>query len=559
MTINKLLRGIIAPIDFLVRTLRILIHSEICLADVLRVYAVLYAHKTLVICGNRTVSYAEMWSHTALFAQKLQSYFFSDVVAGKPVSVSLLSPNCVGVVQLQLASLESGVPYVPLNPLYNANELAVALNDAQSELIFVHESLCPLYEEAKKLGYIKQNVKSIYFATADNLNDIFAVPIGRTRGFRKSDVGQVLFTSGTTSKPKGCASFRLFSKPPRKQASLLPAGPLNMFLVTNVCGSIFYPMMRLTIASKGQVEFVDPDALVKRDPFQQMFDSWRRGGKTLQLLFGDQLYWVLQQYRQKPESFVGLHLANIFYGGMKFPVSAIERLMEIFPKANYTQFYGSTEGGIFSVLTPEDHRANGDSAFRRGSAGKIPPMSDIRIIGLKGEGDISRRPGIPGELQVGSSLSMRGYWLNPKATEEEFVEDENGKRWFCVGDVVEVDTQGYLYVRDRVKDMIVLDTARNVFCSEIEDVLSQQASINAVCCFGLENASGIGELIAIAVVPVSPVCGAEEQGFIEQIRAFCLDKLPNYKVPEKIFLVDSIPRSKGGKVLRRALREQYSV
>ncbi|MEO0330259.1 MAG: class I adenylate-forming enzyme family protein [Bacteroidota bacterium] len=475
---------------------------------------------------------------------------------GSPISVAVLSANCVGAVQVQMGCLEAGVPYVPLNPLYNANELAVALNDAQSPLIFVHDSMRALYEQSQSLGIVRHQVQPVYFTSHDNLNDVFDVPLRDISGFVKSDVGQVLFTSGTTSKPKGCASFRLFEKPPRKHASLLPKSPINMFLVTNACGSIFYPMMRLVIASKGHVEFVEDELTDEVSPFQQMFNSWASRKKTVQLLFGDQLFWVLAHYTESPEAFKGLEIPHIFYGGLKFPVSALEELMNIFPKSAYTQFYGSTEGGIYSVLTPEDHREKGNSPFQKGSAGKILEMSDLRIVGLNGEGEVSKKAGIPGELQVGTSLSMKGYWLNPKATAEEFVEDENGKKWFRVGDIVQVDKHGYLYVMDRIKDMIILNTGRNVFCSEIEDIFSLHDAVKEVCCFGVENADKIGESIAIAVVPEH--LGhkeSEKKMFQSLLKEYGVAKLPLYKVPSYVFIVDEIPRTKNSKILRREIRD----
>lgn len=213
------------------------------------------------------------------------------------------------------------------------------------------------------------------------------------------------------------------------------------------------------------------------------------------------------------------------------------------------QTYGLTEAtGPVSYLPPEDHDPTGPRAHLMRSAGKPIPGTDIRIVGPDGN---DCAPGEVGEILTRSLQNMKGYWKNPEATASAFPEgrDPGGLGWMATGDAGSLE-DGYLYIRDRVKDMIV-SGAENIYPAEIENALMSHPDIADAAVIGVPSKKW-GETPLAFIVPV------EKRALqADEIIAFCAERLARYKLPSKIEIISEVPRNASGKIQKTELRKPY--
>jgi len=189
-------------------------------------------------------------------------------------------------------------------------------------------------------------------------------------------------------------------------------------------------------------------------------------------------------------------------------------------------------------MLPREYTVN-----KAGSAGKPLFYSDIRVVD-KNKNDV--RPGQVGELLITGPTVFSGYWNNPEATKEAI--DEEG--YFHTGDLVKMDEDGFIFVVDREKEMII-SGGENIYTSEVDSVISQHPKVAEVAVIGIPDAKW-GERPIAVIVPrgIARVS-------TEEIRQFCTGKLARYKIPDRVEITDSLPYTGPGKVARWQLREKY--
>jgi acyl-CoA synthetase (AMP-forming)/AMP-acid ligase II len=244
---------------------------------------------------------------------------------------------------------------------------------------------------------------------------------------------------------------------------------------------------------------------------------------------------VLNFMRQVPE-FAELDAPDFRYfiaGGAPMP----EALINMYAAKNIqvVQGYALTEScGGGTVLL-------GDDALRKvGSAGRATMFTDVRV---RGDDGVVRDRG-EGEVVISSDILFKEYWNRPDATRAAFHDG-----WFCTGDIGEIDDEGYLYIRDRLKDMII-SGGENIYPAEIENVVISIPGVNEVAGSGLADDKW-GE-IACAIIVAD-----DGQVSEKQVVEFCGTRLARYKMPKKVIFTDEIPRTPAGKALKRVLRERY--
>ena len=246
---------------------------------------------------------------------------------------------------------------------------------------------------------------------------------------------------------------------------------------------------------------------------------------------------ILNFMRQVPQ-FAELNAPDFRYfitGGAPMP----EALIKMYAAKNMqvVQGYALTEscGGGTLLL--------GEDALRKvGSAGRATMFADVRV--RSDDGVISERG--EGEVVIKSDFLLKEYWNRPDATRAAF---DNG--WFRTGDIGEIDDEGYLYIKDRMKDMII-SGGENIYPAEIESVMIGIPGVSEVAVIGLSDEKW-GE-IACAIV-VADQSEVSEQQIVE----FCGTRLARYKLPKKVIFAEEIPRNPSGKILKRVLREKYRV
>jgi acyl-CoA synthetase (AMP-forming)/AMP-acid ligase II len=232
-------------------------------------------------------------------------------------------------------------------------------------------------------------------------------------------------------------------------------------------------------------------------------------------------------------------LQVIGYGGSPMPAPLLEKTLSALSTPLYS-VYGMTEmSGVFCVLGPEEHR-DPERRHLRDSAGRPAAGTVVRVVDPSTGEDTA--PGHVGEFWVQSRQAMAGYWNNPDATAATFV---NG--WLRTGDAGRVDEDGYLFIEDRVKDMVITG-GENVYPAEVERVLIEHPEVAEVAVVGLPDEKW-GETVH-AVVTLEDTSDLEAADLI----AFSRERLAHYKCPTGITFVEALPRNPTGKVLKRELR-----
>jgi acyl-CoA synthetase (AMP-forming)/AMP-acid ligase II len=239
------------------------------------------------------------------------------------------------------------------------------------------------------------------------------------------------------------------------------------------------------------------------------------------------------------------HVRLIFYAASSMPPTLLKEAMQVFSGCGFAQAYGSTEGGVVTVLDPEAHlrakTALGEHLL--GSCGRPMRDRDVRIVD---DDERSVSFGSVGEIEVKSPGLMSGYWNDEVKTRQAV---HGG--WLKTGDMGYFDGEGFLYIVDRRNDMIVTG-GENVFPTEVEAVLYEDADIQEVAVFGIPDPKWVETVVAAVVLKAgSRVSGEEIQ---KRLKA----KIASYKCPKDIYIVEQLPKSAVGKVLRKDLKSKFA-
>jgi len=239
-------------------------------------------------------------------------------------------------------------------------------------------------------------------------------------------------------------------------------------------------------------------------------------------------------------------LKIMVYGASPISEDVLSKCVELFKPCKFWQAYGLTEttGGVVN-LPPADHEPDSPNKHRLRSCGVPGPGVELRIVGDDG---VDCETGAVGEILVRSPQVMKGYWNMPEATAEAI--DADG--WFKTGDAGYVDADGYVYIHDRVKDMIV-SGGENVYPAEVENVLMAHPGIADVAVIGVPHDKWGETAKAIVVkVPDAEVTDVE-------IIAYARERLATFKCPTSVDWTDVLPRNPSGKILKKDLREPFWV
>jgi acyl-CoA synthetase (AMP-forming)/AMP-acid ligase II len=238
------------------------------------------------------------------------------------------------------------------------------------------------------------------------------------------------------------------------------------------------------------------------------------------------------------------NLKYLVYGAAPMPLPLLRASLSAWPGLNLVQVYGQTElAGVISTLTPAAHRDD-SRPDRLGSAGTLVPGAELRVVDPGTGADVA--PGESGEFWFRSPQRMLGYLNRPGATRETITEDG----WLRTGDIGHVDDGGFLFISDRIKDMIITG-GENVYSPEVERVLVEHPAVAEVAVIGTPD-DHWGERIR-AVVALAP----GQTATAEEIIAFAKERLAAYKCPRDIDFVQALPRNPSGKILKRDLRAPY--
>ena len=432
-----------------------------------------------------------------------------------------------------------GAAVNPVNIRWSAAEIAYSLADSDTQVLFVDDAFAPmiptLQEQFPDLGAVIYCGDGELPAGALSYETLIAEhdPVEDTRTGGNELLG-VFYTGGTTGHPKGVmlSHNNLLTSSIGSLASghfIAPRGRLlhtaPLFHLAGIAawaagalvGSthVIVPAFSSAEVLKAIAEHHVTDALLVPTMIQMLVDDPAVGDYDLSSL---------------------LHL---IYGASPISEAVLERARKVFPAVGFTQGYGMTElSPTATLLTPADH----DDPVLRRSAGRAAPHVEVRIVDLDGR-EVPR--GEVGEVAVRGDNVMLGYWNRPDDTAAA-VRDG----WMRTGDGGRMDDKGYVFIVDRIKDMIITG-GENVYSAEVENALAKHPAVAAVAVIGVPDPDW-GERVH-AVVVLLPGQNVTE----EQLRAHCKTLIAGYKAPRSVDFVDAMPMSGAGKILKRELRMKY--
>ncbi|MEZ5998715.1 MAG: fatty acid--CoA ligase [Hyphomonas sp.] len=348
-----------------------------------------------------------------------------------------------------------------------------------------------------------------------------------------------LYTSGTTGKPKGVvlSNYNLFGLHHETLGMDSPYHRIDddeAILIAMPCAHIGGTGLGTMCLSAGVAGIV----LAEFDP-RMIFDAVEKKGVTRFFMVPAALQLLLNHPDCGTVDYS--RLRYILYGAAPIPLQLLKESIAMFG-AGFLQCYGMTETtGTISVLPPEDHSTDGNKRMR--SAGKALPGVRIRIV--DGEGKELGADEV-GEIQILSPNNMLEYWKLPDATANTMSPDG----WISTGDAGYMDPDGYVYVHDRIKDMII-SGGENVYPAEVESAIFGHPDVQEVAVIGVPDARW-GE-------SVKAVCVAKPGHEIspQSIMNWARERIAAYKVPKSVDIIDALPRNASGKILRKELREPY--
>lgn len=457
--------------------------------------------------------------------------------------VALLGCNSVAFAEW-VATCAAGFILVPLNWRLSRPELEQLLCDCTPSVIVADSVWIEVAEEmARSVPSVKLRI-----AVGESRDGWINHEelIERSEGnasyppVQPDDVACLIYTSGTTSAPKGASvSHRGLIENCRASATqaigVTPADVVLCVMPMFHVGGLCYYLLPSYAAGATIV-------------LRPMFDlaDLVLSLKTHSVTNVHLVPTMLRDLIEHPEAAAATsELRRIVYAGSAMPVAHLKRAMAVLSRCSFSQSYGSTEGGIISTLTPEDHQKAVDdpaSAHLLASCGRPLNPDEIRIETVI---DAPAKVREAGEVLVKSARTMVGYWNLPEKSASAFTGG-----FLRTGDIGYQDEEGYLYLVDRKNDMVV-SGGENVFPSEVEQVLHQSPHVNEAAVFGVPDARWIEKVVAAVVLRAGSSASAVE------LIAFTKVHLAAYKCPKEIYLVAELPKSGAGKVLRKTLRARF--
>lgn len=493
------------------------------------------AHMAVWFAGQ-TMTYDELYTMSLRVMGALRR---ANIERGDRVAVML--PNCPQYVAIYYAVTGLGATLVQVNPMSTATELSFLLSDSGATLMFAYDALLPVVSAIREQSALKQ-VVGIHLAPGstaalepDAWYDEWLAGAGLGTPATGLDplttIAVLQYTGGTTGRPKGAMLTHYNLVANAYQAvhiipdvssgdSIVVALPLFHVYAMTVCMNA--PVL-LGISMLIVPRF-DPKEIVTL--FERFHPTLFPGVPTM--------YVALSQVAQPgTTAFSSLRICNS--GGAPMPVQVMKHFEELTGAA-------VLEGYGLSEASPVTHAQPSSAERKVGTIGVVVPNTDAKIVAV--DNGITECPtGTPGELIVRGPQVMFGYWNRTEETKNTLIDG-----WLHTGDIATMDEDGYVTIVDRKKDMIIA-SGYNVYPREIEEVLYEHPAVLEAAVIGVPDEYR-GETVKAYIVT-----RPQHVVSVEEMTAWCREKLSAYKVPREIEFRSELPKTAVGKILRRALRE----
>ncbi|HEY0227886.1 MAG TPA: fatty-acid--CoA ligase FadD5 [Mycobacterium sp.] len=495
-------------------------------------HALMQPQATALRFTGRTVTWADLQRRVAALAGALSR---RGVGFGDRVMVLML--NRTEFIESVLATNMLGAIAVPLNFRLTPAEIALLVEDCEARVMITEEVLAPV---AVGVRDIQSLVGTIVVAGGssddrvlgyDDLIDEPGDPV-QPADVPNDSPALIMYTSGTTGRPKGAVLTHT-----NLTGQTMTGLYTNGADINGDVGFIGVPLFHiagignlLTGMLLGAPTVIYP--LGAFDP-GQLLDVLAAEKVTGIFLVPAQWQAVCAEQRARPRE---LKLRIMSWGAAPAPDALLREMSATFPGTHILAAFGQTE------MSPVTCMLLGDDAIRkRGSVGKVIPTVAARVV----DENMNDVPiGEVGEIVYRAPTLMSGYWNNPAATAEAFAGG-----WFHSGDLVRMDDEGYIWVVDRKKDMII-SGGENIYCAEVENVLAGHPGVVEVAVIGRSHEKW-GE------VPIAVAAVTDAGLRLGDLDEFLTERLARYKHPKALEIVDALPRNPAGKVLKTELRVRY--
>ena len=492
---------------------------------ILRESAAKYGHREAIVDGTRRFTFADLDQAAEGIAAGLAA---RGVKPGD--RVALLLGNRAEFAFVLFGALRAGCVVVPLNTREQKPELEFVLGNCGAKVLVYEAELADRLPDAAAVpDLVYRFVLGGKVERSEPFEALSGVGAAPAAAFAEEETAVILYTSGTTGKPKGAMLTHLSMVTSAMHFETcwqltMDDRALLAVPATHVTGLV---AILLSMVRVGGATIILP--AFKAAEFLALATSERM---TYTLMVPAMYHLCLLQTKLEGFDLAAWRVGG--YGGSPMPAATIETLAKILPRLQLANAYGSTETTSPSTLTPL-----GEGARRSDTVGKVVPCCEIQIMD---DGGCAVPPGDSGEIWIRGSHVAKGYWANPEATHANFIAG-----FWRSGDVGALAADGYLKILDRMKDMINRGGFK-VYSAEVEDVLAYHPKVGEAAVVG-DPDPVLSERVHAYILAKDPSLTADE------VRTYCAARLSDYKVPDFVTFVDQpLPRNANGKVLKRALK-----
>jgi acyl-CoA synthetase (AMP-forming)/AMP-acid ligase II len=452
--------------------------------------------------------------------------------------VGLLSLNTDTFFHCCLAIAWADAVVVPLNTRWSVKEMSYALREADVEVLLTDDPFLGLADQLRDAVPGLREIVGIGDAPVPGgltpLADLLAADPVEDAHRQGAELAGIFYTGGTTGLPKGVmlshrgifvsalGSLTALARIPRGGGNLLVAPAFHM------AGFAIWVQGMLLQMTAVPLPGFDPPGVLKAIEDHRIKQA---------LLVPTMIQMLVDHPEAQRHDLSSME--SLIYGASPISEAVLDRARKVFTGTAFTQAYGMTElSPTTTILTDADH----DDPVLRRSAGRAAPYARVKIVDENGD-EVPR--GTVGEIVAAGDHVMLGYWKQPEATAEAV-----RAGWMHTGDGGYMDERGYVYVVDRIKDMII-SGGENVYSIEVENVVARHPAIAQVAVIGVPDEIW-GERVH-AVVTLAPGSALD----LDELRDFCKQDIAGYKAPRSLEIVEQLPLSGAGKILKRTLRAQY--
>ena len=509
------------------------------LADLSKVQALEYPDAKALIFKNKVLTYSQLDRRSNQIANSLLA---QGIQPGS--RVAFLAKDSLKSYEILFACCKINAVFVPINWRLAATEVSYILRDANVELLFVGPEFEQSIESIRKEIY---DVKSIIaLENKNNANNFLNYDLCSQEHtdeppnvtVEPNDVAVQMYTSGTTGRPKGVqlghysffAIAKEFARQGKNWIGWKETDKNLVVLPTFHIGGLWWAIRGLATGAENIIleTFVDVEVL-------EAIEKYRI---TKTCMVPAMIQVLLNEPLCQKIDFSSLEY--IIYGGSPIAESLLKKAIAAFD-CNFVQIYGMTETGNCAVCLPaQAHKSTNKDILK--AAGKPFPGVSIAILNRDGKKVSGSEIG---EVCIKSPANMIGYWKLPEATAKTSIDG-----WIHTGDAGYCDEEGYIYICDRFKNMIIYG-GENVYPAEIENILYEHSAVKEVAVIGVPD-EDFGETIkAIVVLKTGMKAGALD------IINFVRGKIADFKLPRSVEFAESLPRTPSGKLQKGKIREKY--